>query len=63
MLIIEKNSNGRTMVTLKKDWWPGRISAGWLPPQRNYMTSDEDYSAQKAMLKRATMTNNSYGKN
>ena len=35
MLIIEKNSNGRTMVTLKKDWWPGRISAGWTPPQRN----------------------------
>ncbi|CAB4123504.1 hypothetical protein UFOVP48_12 [uncultured Caudovirales phage] len=56
MLIIEKNSNGRTMVTLKKDWWPGRISAGWMPPQRNFMTTEEDYHTQHTLLKNRKVT-------
>lgn len=56
MLIIEKNSNGRTMVTLKKDWWPGRISSGWLPPQRNYMTTEEDYHTQHSLLRNRKVT-------
>ena len=56
MLIIERNSNGRTMVTLKKDWWPGRISSGWTPPQRNYMTTEEDYHTQYSLLKSTSIT-------
>jgi len=63
MLMTERTSDGRTIVRLHKDWHPGRISAGWTPPQRNYMTTDEDYHTQHTLLKRATMTSNSYGKN
>ena len=67
MLMTERTSDGRTIVRLHKDWHPGRISAGWLPPQRNYMTTDEDFCTQRALLKQATITQprgcNSYGKN
>jgi len=56
MLITERTSDGRTIVRLHKDWHPGRISSGWLPPQRNYMRTEEDYFTQHSLLKRATMT-------
>ena len=50
MLITERTSDGRTIVRLHKDWHPGRISAGYLPPQRNYMETEEDFF-QYALLK------------
>jgi hypothetical protein len=56
MLITERTSDGRTIVRLHKDWHPGRISSGYVPPQRNYMTTEEDYYTQHTLLKRATMT-------
>ena len=56
MLITERTSDGRTIVRLHKDWHPGRISSGWLPPQRNYMTTDEDYHTQHTLLKRKPLT-------
>ena len=51
MLITERTSDGRTIVRLHKDWHPGSISAGYLPPTRNYMTTEEDYYTQHALLK------------
>jgi hypothetical protein len=56
MLITERTSDGRTIVRLHKDWHPGRISAGWLPPQRNYMVSDEDFHVQHSLLKNRKLT-------
>ena len=55
MLITERTSDGRTIVRLHKDWHPGRIGSGYVPPTRNYMTK-EDYHTQHTLLKRATMT-------
>ena len=56
MLITERTSDGRTIVRLHKDWHPGRISSGWAPPQRNYMTTEEDYHTQHTLLKRKPLT-------
>ena len=56
MLITERTSDGRTIVRLHKDWHPGRISAGWLPPQRNYMTTEEDYHTQHSLLRNRNLT-------
>ena len=62
MLVTERTSDGRTIVRLHKDWHPGRISAGWTPPQRNYMETEEDFHTQTTLLKRTTNPN-SYRKN
>ena len=56
MLITERTSDGRTIVRLHKDWHPGRISAGYLPPQRNYMEAEEDFF-QYALLKGTSIIN------
>jgi len=50
MLIIEKTSNGRTIVRLHKDWHPGRISKSYQPPPKDYMT-DSSIRIQGALLK------------
>lgn len=52
MLIVEKQSNGRTIVVLKKDWHPSRISKSYIPPLRDYMT-DSSIRIQSALLKHA----------
>ena len=52
MLIVEKTNNGRTIVVLKKDWHPGRINKGYIPPLRNYMT-DSSIRLQTALLNHA----------
>ena len=52
MLIVEKQSNGRTIVVLKKDWHPNRISKGYQPPLKDYMT-DSSIRVQTALLKHA----------
>ena len=62
MLVTERTSDGRTIVRLHKDWHPGRISAGWLPPQRNYMETEEDFHTQHALLKqRKPLTIRTFG--
>lgn len=52
MLIVEKTSNGRTIVRLHKDWHPSRISKSYIPPLRDYMT-DSSIRIQSALLKHA----------
>ena len=52
MLIVEKTSNGRTIVRLHKDWHPNRISKGYQPPMRDYMT-DSSIRIQTALLNHA----------
>jgi len=52
MLIVEKTSNGRTIVRLHKDWHPNRISKGYQPPPRDYMT-DSSIRIQTALLNHA----------
>jgi hypothetical protein len=50
MLVTTKTSNGRTIVTLHKDWHPGRIGANVQPKQRNYMSHDA-LRIQRALLR------------
>lgn len=50
MLIIETTSNGRTMVTLKKDWHPGRMGTQYTPPRRNYVDGPSAERVQRALL-------------
>jgi hypothetical protein len=52
MLIVEKTSNGRTIVRLHKDWHPSRISKSYVPPIKDYMT-DSSIRIQSALLKHA----------
>lgn len=52
MLIVEHTANGRTMVTLKKDWHPGRIGSVYTPPRKNYVTGDSMERVQRALLKK-----------
>lgn len=50
MLVVEHTANGRTIVTLKKDWHPGRVSAEYTPPRRNYVTGANAERLQRALL-------------
>lgn len=50
MLIIEHTANGRTVVTLKRDWHPGRMGSRYTPPRRNYVDSREMLRVQSALL-------------
>lgn len=49
MLIIERTANGRTTVTLKKDWHPGRMSSAYTP-RRNYVDTQAMERVQRALL-------------
>ena len=50
MLIVEHTANGRTMVTLKKDWHPGRMGTQYTPPRKNYVSGDSMERVQRALL-------------
>lgn len=50
MLIIEQTSNGRTIVTLKKDWHPGRMGSQYTPPRKNYVDGSHMERVQRALL-------------
>jgi hypothetical protein len=52
MLIIERNSNGKTIVTLKKDWHPDRISKSYTPPRPRYHLSKDAWDIQSALLRK-----------
>lgn len=43
MLVIERTSDGRTVVRLHKDWHIGRMSSAYTPPKRNYTTRDAEW--------------------
>jgi hypothetical protein len=49
MLIIEQQANGRTLVTLKKDWHPNRIGRAYAP-NRNYIDTRFMEKLQSALL-------------
>lgn len=51
MLITERTSDGRTVVRLHKDWHPGRIGLGWIPPPKNYEQSNLELILQSQYLK------------
>lgn len=50
MLVTERTSDGRTIVRLHKDWHPGRISLGYIPPMKNYEQSNLELILQSQYL-------------
>lgn len=52
MLITERTSDGRTIVTLHKDWSPNRISQAYMPRPQQNITSGDAYRIQTALLKK-----------
>ena len=51
MLVVEKTSNGRTIVTIKRDWHPGRVSLAYVPKVRRMESHDIQW--QKVLCKPA----------
>ena len=51
MLIVERTSNGRTIVTVKRDWHQGRISLAYIPKVR--MMDAYETRWQKVLCKQA----------
>lgn len=49
MLVIEKIANGRTIVVIKRDWYPGRIGKAYAPG-KNYVDSRFMEKVQGALL-------------
>lgn len=49
MLIIEQQTNGKTIVKLKKDWHPNRIGRAY-NPNKNYVDSYFMEKLQGALL-------------
>jgi hypothetical protein len=49
MLIIEQQSNGKSIVKIKKDWHPNRIGRAY-NPNKNYVDSPTMERVQAAML-------------
>lgn len=50
MLIVERTSNGQTIVTLKRDWHPNRIGKAYQRPMQNNMQSKDAWTIQSALL-------------
>lgn len=50
MLVIERNSNGKTIVVMKKDWHPDRISRSYTPPRPRYPISKDAWNIQTGLL-------------
>ena len=50
MLVTEYTSDGRTIVRLRKDWHPDRISKAYIPPMKNHVLSRDAYRIQTALL-------------
>lgn len=48
MLILERQSNGSTVVRIKKDWNPSRIGKAYTPPHAPL--SKDAYRLQTALL-------------
>lgn len=50
MLIIERTSNGKTMVVMKRDWHPNRIGKAYQRPMQNNLQSKDAWNIQTALL-------------
>jgi hypothetical protein len=53
MLIIEKTSNGRTIVTVKRDWHPGRLGLAYIPKVRTMDAHEVRW--QKVLCKKTSV--------
>jgi hypothetical protein len=51
MLIIEQQSNGKTVVKIKKDWHPNRVGKAY-SPNKNYIDSRDMERLQSALLRK-----------
>lgn len=49
MLIIEQQTNGKTIVKIKHDWHPNRIGKAYAP-SKNYVDSRDMEKLQSALL-------------
>lgn len=49
MLIVETQSNGKTITKFKRDWHPNRIGRAYAP-NRNYIDSRDMERLQTALL-------------
>jgi len=52
MLILERTSNGKTIVVMKKDWHPNRIGKAYQRPLPNHVQSKDAYNIQSAFLRK-----------
>jgi hypothetical protein len=50
MLIVERTSNGQSIVVIKKDWHPNRIGKGYQRPLPNHVQSVDAWRLQTAFL-------------
>lgn len=50
MLIVERTSNGQSIVVIKKDWHPNRISKAYQPPLPNHVQSADAWNLQTGLL-------------
>ena len=50
MLIIERTSNGQSIVVIKKDWHPNRIGKAYQRPLQNYVQSKDAWNIQSGLL-------------
>jgi hypothetical protein len=50
MLIVERTSNGQTIVVIKKDWHPNRIGKAYQRPLPNHVQSNDAWNLQTALL-------------
>ena len=53
MLVLERTSNGRTIVTIKRDWHPGRLGIAYIPKVRSMDTNEIKW--QRVLLKQAAI--------
>jgi hypothetical protein len=52
MLIVERTSNGQTIVVVKKDWHPNRIGKAYQRPMQNNVQSKDAWIIQSALLRK-----------
>jgi hypothetical protein len=45
MIIVEHTANGRTIITVKRDWHPGRIGTAYVPKPRQMDTNEIRWQA------------------
>ena len=50
MLIVERISNGQSIVVVKKDWHPNRIGKAYQRPMQNNVQSHDAWKLQTGLL-------------
>jgi hypothetical protein len=57
MLIIEQQSNGKSIIKIKKDWHPNRIGRAY-NPNKNFVDTRDMERMQSALLIKRPIYNN-----